>query len=93
MGLDVDVYPKMLRKQSKAVPEGNGLTPQDAYVMLGELAPEELRRVMSETIGKALKEFKEDVRRINQRLAIVEHDARQPRLAMEADVTADKNTH
>ena len=38
-----------------------------------------------------LEEFKEDMRRVNQRLASLEQDAWQPRLAMEA-VTADKTT-
>ena len=32
------------------------------------------------------------MKRINQRLASLEQDARQPHLAMEADVTADKKT-
>ena len=44
-------------------------------------------------MGKALEEFKEDMRRINRRLASLEQDARQPRLAMEADITADNKTH
>ena len=92
MVLDVNVYPKILRKKSKAVPEGNSPIPQDAYVMLGGITSEELRRVMSETMGKALEEFKEDVRRIIQRLESLEQDARQPRLTMEADVTAAKKT-
>ena len=47
---------------------------------------------MSETIGKALEEFKEDIRRAYQRLASLEQDARQPRVAMEVDVTPYKKT-
>ena len=47
---------------------------------------------MSETMSKALEEFKEDMRSVNQCLASLEEDARQPRLAMKADVTADKKT-
>ena len=43
-------------------------------------------------MSKALEEVKEDLRRVNQRLASLEQDARQSRLAMEADVTADKKT-
>ena len=54
----------MLRKKSKATPEGN-----DPISMLGGITLEELRRVMSETMGKAFGEIKEDLRRINQRLA------------------------
>ena len=41
---------------------------------------------------KTFGEFKEDLRRITRRLASLEHDARQPRLAREADVTVDKKT-
>ena len=41
--LDVEVYPKMLRNKSKAVPEGIGHIPQDACVMLGGITLEELR--------------------------------------------------
>ena len=51
-GPHVEVYPKMLRKKSKAVPEGNGTIPQDAFVMLGGIIPEELRRELLETIAK-----------------------------------------
>ena len=36
----------MLRKEREIVPEGNGATPQDAYVVTKW---EELRRVLSET--------------------------------------------
>ena len=43
-------------------------------------------------MDKAFGEFKKDLRRINQRLASLEQDAWQRRLAMEADVTADKKT-
>ena len=79
----------MPRKESEAVPEGNGPTPQDAYVMI---TWEELRRVLSRTWGGAFEECKEDLRRMDQRLASLEQNARQPRLAMEADVPGDKKT-
>ena len=77
----------MLRKKSKAVPERNDYIP-----MLGGITLEELRRVMSETMGEAFEEIKEDLRRMDQRLASLEQDARQPRLAMEVDVPADNKT-
>ena len=38
-------------------------------------------------------EFIETMRATKQRSASLEQDARQPRLAMEADVAADKKTH
>ena len=82
----------MLRKKSKAVSEGNDPIPQDAYIMIGVITLEELRRVMYETICKALEEPTENTRSANQRLASLEQDVRQPRLVMEADVTANKKT-
>ena len=39
-----------------------------------------------------LVELTEEMRATNQRLAGLEHEARQPRLAMEADVETDKTT-
>ena len=76
----------MLRKKSKAVPEGNGPIP-----LLGGITREGLLcRVMSETWGKTFQEITEDMRRINQRLASLEQVTRQPRLVMEADVKVDK---
>ena len=72
----------MPRKDSEAVPEGNGPTPQDA----GKMIPwEELRRVVKETWGEALKEIKKDFRSMEQCAARLGQDARQPRLAMEAN--------
>ena len=79
----------MLRKKRKAVPEGNRPTPQDTYKMI---TWEELRRVLSESMGRAFREFKEDMRSIGHLLTSLEKDARQPHLAMEADVPADKKT-
>ena len=43
-------------------------------------------------MGKALEEHAENMRKANQRLASLEQDARQPRLVMEADLTADLKT-
>ena len=39
-----------------------------------------------------LNEFMEEMRATEQRSASLEQDTRQPRLAMEADVTADEKT-
>ena len=43
-------------------------------------------------MGKAFGEFEEDLRSIDQRLASLEQDARQPRPTMEADVPINKKT-
>ena len=87
MVLGTEVYPKMLRKMSKAVPEGNG-----PISLLGGILLEELRRVMYETMGKAFGEITKDVRKTNQRLTSLEQDAWQPRLTMEAEVKANEKT-
>ena len=79
----------MQRKKSKTVHEGNGPTPQDAYKMI---TWEELLRAVSETWGEAFREYKEDLRRMDQLLTSLEHDARQPRLAMEVDMPGDEKT-
>ena len=47
---------------------------------------------MCEVLGKAFEELTDNMKRANQRLANLEQKARQPRLAMKADVTADKKT-
>ena len=49
----------MPRKESEAVPDSNGPTPQDADKM-GTW--EELRRAVLATWGKAFREFKENLR-------------------------------
>ena len=78
----------MPRKESETVPEGNGPTPEDAYKTV---TWKELRRVVSETWGEAFREC-EYLRRMDQRLASLDQNARQPRLAMDANVPADEKT-
>ena len=94
-------YPKIPRKNSKAVPEGDGLIPQEEYMVLDGIALEDLqRRIMSEAVDKAFNkhfgqntENPEEMRATTvQRSASLEQDAWQPRLAIEADVIADKKT-
>ena len=89
MVFDVEVYPEMPRKKSKAVLEVNGPLSQDAYVMLGGNILEDLRRIMSEALDRAFDEPTENMRRANQRLVGLEQEAQQPCLAMEADVKPD----
>ena len=79
----------MPRKESEAVLEGNGPLPQDA----GKMATwEESKRVVKETWGEALKEIKEDLLSMNQRVASLEQDTQQPHLVMEADGPVDTKT-
>ena len=49
----------MPRKESEAVPEGNGPVPQDVGNIITR---EELRTVVKETWGEALKGIKDDSR-------------------------------
>ena len=83
----------MPRNWSKAVPEGNGSIPQKQHIMLGGIKLEELRRTMSEALDKAFDKPTETIRRENQRLSGLEQEARQPRLATEADVPTAIKTH
>ena len=43
-------------------------------------------------MGDAYREFEEDLRGIDQRLASLKQDAQQPRLAMETNIKAEKKT-
>ena len=89
----------MLRKESKGVPEGNGPIPQQEEFGSGQHMMEDVHRMMKEVfdewdtkMDKLLREYKEEWRSIDQRLTRLEHDARQPRLAMEADGPANTKT-
>ena len=77
-------------KESEVFPEGKDSILQ--YVMPGGITLEDYRRALSETRCEILREFKEDLRRLDQRLAGLEHDARQPRLVMEANGPANTKT-
>ena len=100
---DVEVYPNMLRNWRKAVREGNGPVPQQEDFGSGQPTLADVYHVYEEMFERWLKEVNshldkmdeltEDLRKIDQRVASLEHDARQPRLAMEADVPADNKNH
>ena len=92
MALDVEVYPKMPRNKSKAVPEGNDYVLKDAYVLLGEITLEKIRRTLSEALDTAFDKPTEKMRNTRQRSAGLEQEARQPRLTKEADVKPDIKT-
>ena len=71
----------MLGKASEAVSEGNGPVHQEEEFGFGQPAPEdEFREIRSQ-----FSNLKELMRRLEQHLLSQEQDARQPRLAMEAD--------
>ena len=77
----------MLRKESEDVPEGNGPVPQQFGS--GQPTWEELRRIVKERWDRQVEEM---IRLVEQQLASQEQDARQPRLAMEADGPANVKT-
>ena len=100
MDLGVEVYPKMPRKKSKAVPEGSDPVLQDTSELLSGITPEEIRQIMSGALDKHFDIFyglkpenPQEMRAIDQRLVGLDHDARQPSLTTEADVPPDKKTH
>ena len=99
----------MPRKESKAVPEGNGPVPCQDTFGSGQPTIADLHRMIEERFDqsdrylnrmknhfdqqeKKLHELMEMTRGANQRVASLEQDARQPRLAIEVDVKEDKKT-
>ena len=88
----------MLRKESVTVLEGNGPIPPNTYVLPG-ITAEDFRRVQREVwkevwdeIGLEKPEKPKEMRATDQREADLEQNARQPRLAMEADGPAHTKT-
>ena len=97
----------MPRKGSEAVPEGNGSVPQqekfgsgeptlaDVY-QLFEKRFDRQQKIMNSCFDRQEKMLDEIImkmtRRTSQRAASLEHDARQPRLAMEANGPANTRT-
>ena len=89
-----EVYPKMPRKWSKAIPKGNSPVPRD------EVGPDQptitdFYRMVEEFPDKSnrnMDELTEERRWIRQHSAHLEQEAQQPRLAMEEDVKSDTKT-
>ena len=78
----------MLRKASEAVSEVDGPVHQEEKFGFGQPAPvDEFREIKSH-----FDKLKELMRRLEQHLLSQEQDARQPRLAMEADGPANTKT-
>ena len=93
----------MLRKKSKAVPEGNGPVPQEEELESGQLTMGDVYRLLVKRFYRQLEimdnrfdrqlirmdsyfdRLDDEMRKMDQHLTRLEHGARQPRLAMEAD--------
>ena len=92
----------MPRKESKVVPGDNNLVPWQEEFGSDQPTLADLYRIFEEKFDRQLKIMKshlgkfdtlaEDWRSMNQRLLRLEHDARQPRLAMEADGPVNTKT-
>ena len=96
MVLGAEVQPEIPRKWSKAVPEGNGLVPQQDEFGLEQPTLAEFYRMIEEGFDRSdrkLDELIEKTREGNRRLAGLLHGSQQPRLAKEADVKSDTKTH
>ena len=81
--------------QVKAVLEGNDPARHHAEVGPGELTMADLYRMMTDRFDRSDNQFDKrtgNMRVTNQRLAGLEHDARQVCLAKEADVEPDTKT-
>ena len=79
----------MLRKESEAVPEGNGPVHQEGEFGSGQPAPVDVFQRIDEICDRGLDKI---MRYLEQHPASLEQDARQPRLAMEADGHANTKT-
>ena len=89
----------MLRKASEAAPEGDGPVPQKEELGSGQLTWGDVYRLCVERFDrmdsysdrwkKKVDEISDEMRKIDQLVTRLEHGARQPRLAMEADGHAD----
>ena len=91
-GCDPFVFIERPRNRSKAVPEGNGPFPHHDEFGSGEPTMAEVYRMLEELFDrsdKQLDELKRKMGETNQRLADLQHEAWQPRLATEADVEPD----
>ena len=88
----------MLRKESKAVPEGNGPVTQQEEFGPNQPTLEELCRMIKEVFEEwdrridKMREYTEERKSMNQRLIRLELDTRQPCLVMEADGPASTKT-
>ena len=100
MCLDANVNPKLPRARSEAVSEGNSSIPQNKSGC-GELTMVEMYRVLEEEIDKYFDKMTSQDKRFeymkgqnknNQRVAGLQYQAQQLRLAAKADVQQDRKT-
>ena len=92
----------MRRKESEAVPEGNGPILQQEEFGSGQPTMENVYQMMKEAfdrwdkkldqISDKMEEYIRERRSIDERLTCLKHSARQPRLAMETDGLANTKT-
>ena len=76
----------MLRKESEAVPKGNGPVPQQEKFGSGQPIWEERKKKLNKKLNWQINEM---IGVLKQLLASQEQDARKPRLAIEADGPAN----
>ena len=82
----------MLRKESETVSEGNGAVHQEEEFRVGQPAPANEHREINSLFKQEEIKLDKVTRLLKQLLARLEHDARQPRLAMEAGGLANTKT-
>ena len=92
----------MPRMENKAIPEGNGSAPQQEEYGSGKPTLANLYRLFEERFDRQMKivkscfekmdEISENWRSMDQCLTRLEHDAQQPRLAMQAGGPSNTKT-
>ena len=78
----------MPRKAIKAVPEGNDPVPQKEELGCGQPTMEDVYRrmkLMMSHFEEKMDELSDEMKKMDEHVTRLEHGARQPRLAMEAD--------
>ena len=78
----------MPRMENRAVPEGNGLVPQQEEFGSGKPTLADFYRLFdkkNDRSGRKLEKLSDEMRVMSQRVSSLEQDARQSRLAMEVD--------
>ena len=92
----------MLRKASEAVPEANDPVPQKGKLGSGQPTLADIYRLCierfdridsySDRMNKKLDEISDERKKMDNNVTRLEHGARQPRLAIEADRDTDTKT-
>ena len=93
--LDVEVTLRCRGRRARLSLEGNSPVPQQEEYGSGQPTLDDVCRIIKEVfrrLDRKLDVMAKDLKTVDQRVASLEHDTRQPRRALEADGQADTKT-